>query len=60
VIAVIVASVMVVILDSVEAVRFHLGSVFGVLKRVFTALFTVEYVGRLMCVWRPLGGCNQL
>ncbi len=53
-IAVIVASVAVVILDSVQSIRAHFGEVFGVLEWVFTALFTLEYIGRLLCVRRPL------
>jgi voltage-gated potassium channel len=52
-IAVIIASVVVVILDSVQAVHQRWGHVFGVLEWVFTALFTLEYLGRLACVRRP-------
>jgi voltage-gated potassium channel len=53
-IAVIVASVLVVILDSVQPIRQHWGHVFGVLEWLFTALFTLEYLARLACVRRPL------
>jgi len=53
-IAVIVASVSVVVLDSVQPVRERVGAVFGVLEWIFTALFTLEYIGRLACVNRPL------
>ncbi|RYF33459.1 MAG: ion transporter [Comamonadaceae bacterium] len=53
-IAVIVASVLVVILDSVQSIHAVAGDVFGVLEWVFTALFTLEYIGRLLCVKRPL------
>ncbi|KPU90666.1 ion transporter [Variovorax paradoxus] len=53
-IAVIVTSVAVVILDSVQAIHLRWGSVFGVLEWCFTALFTLEYLGRLACVKRPL------
>lgn len=52
-IAVIVTSVGVVILDSVQAIHLRFGHVFGVLEWVFTALFTLEYLGRLACVNRP-------
>lgn len=52
-IAVIVTSVGVVILDSVQAIHLRFGHVFGVLEWVFTALFTLEYIGRLLCVKRP-------
>ncbi len=53
-IAVIVTSVVVVILDSVQSVRAQIGDVFGALEWVFTALFTIEYIGRLLCVRQPL------
>lgn len=53
-IAVIIASVTVVILDSVQPIRERAGAVFGVLEWVFTGLFTIEYLGRLACVNRPL------
>ncbi|MET3392986.1 MULTISPECIES: ion transporter [unclassified Variovorax] len=53
-IAVIVASVLVVILDSVQSIREQWRSVFNVLEWVFTALFTLEYIARLSCVNRPL------
>jgi voltage-gated potassium channel len=49
----ILASVTVVMLDSVESVssRHHL--TLARLEWVFTALFTTEYVARLLCVERP-------
>ena len=53
-IAVIIASVAVVILDSVQPIRARFGHVLAVLEWVFTALFTMEYVGRLLCVRRPM------
>ncbi len=53
-IAVIVSSVTVVVLDSVQTIRDRVGDVFAVLEWVFTALFTIEYLGRLACVRRPL------
>ncbi|MEP6723744.1 MAG: ion transporter [Variovorax sp.] len=53
-IAVILASVAVVILDSVQPVRARWGGAFSVLEWVFTGLFTLEYLGRLACVRRPL------
>ncbi|MDM0014212.1 ion transporter [Variovorax sp. J22P168] len=52
-IAVIVASVTVVILDSVQPIRQRAGPVFGVLEWVFTVLFALEYLGRLACVRHP-------
>lgn len=44
---VILLSVAVVVLDSVEALRVRLGTTFDVLEIAFTALFTVEYILRL-------------
>jgi len=51
---VILASVLVVMLDSVGLLARRHGVLFDVLEWVFTALFTVEYVLRLACVRRPL------
>lgn len=53
-IGVILASVAVVMLDSVHAVSQRWGSVFTALEWTFTALFAVEYIARLACVRRPL------
>ena len=53
-ISVILASVAVVILDSVQPIRARWGSAFSALEWVFTGLFTLEYLGRLACVQRPL------
>ena len=50
----IVASVVMVVLDSVPAMNVRFGEVFSVAEWVFTGLFTVEYVLRLVCVQRPL------
>jgi voltage-gated potassium channel len=50
----IIASVLVVILDSVQAITARFGTIFDVLEWGFTLLFTVEYVLRLACVRRPL------
>ena len=50
----IVASVTVVVLDSVASIHARLGAFFGVLEWVFTALFTLEYAARLLCVRHPL------
>lgn len=48
------ASVFVVLLDSVETLHARHGDLFRVLEFGFTALFTIEYVARLSCVRRPL------
>jgi voltage-gated potassium channel len=50
---VIVASVAVVMLDSMTEVTAHFGTFFTVLEWLFTAAFTAEYIARLVCVERP-------
>jgi len=50
----ILASVVVVILDSVQSITARYGTLFDVLEWGFTLLFTVEYLLRLACVRRPL------
>jgi voltage-gated potassium channel len=50
----IVASVIVVMLESVASVRVHFGPELRVLEWAFTILFTVEYALRLFTVHRPL------
>jgi len=49
----IVASVAVVLADSVHSLHVHFDREFQVLEWGFTALFTVEYVARLACVRHP-------
>ncbi len=50
----IVLSVVVVVLESVRSLRTAYGPVFAVLDWSITALFTIEYVLRLVCVSQPL------
>ena len=50
----ILASVVVVILDSVQSITARYSTLFDVLEWVFTLLFTVEYILRLACVRHPL------
>jgi len=50
----IVASVAVVVLDSVVRIGSRLGGLFSVLEWGFTLLFTFEYLARLACVRHPL------
>ena len=50
----ILASVTVVMLDSVAAVHARHGMLLGLLEWTFTALFTGEYLLRMACVRRPL------
>lgn len=52
--ALILASVLVVMLDSVRNIGARFESLFTVLEWVFTLLFTLEYIARLACVQRPL------
>ncbi len=51
---IIVLSVATVIVDSVGTVRARDFLILNALEWLFTALFTIEYVVRLMCVKRPL------
>ncbi|MDB6002704.1 MAG: ion transporter, partial [Rhizobacter sp.] len=53
-IATILLSVAVVMLDSVQSVRADWGGVFTVLEWVFTITFLFEYIARLVCVRHPL------
>ncbi|MFT3859166.1 MAG: ion transporter [Aquabacterium sp.] len=54
VLVLILLSVAVVMLDSVERFSLRGGHIFDALEWVFTALFTLEYILRLVCVRRPL------
>lgn len=48
-------SIVVVMLDSVNALHAKYGQVFYVIEWVFTGIFTVEYILRVICIRRPLG-----
>ena len=50
---VILASVVVVMLDSVQPIARRWGGVFNALEWTFTVVFTLEYLARLVCVQRP-------
>jgi voltage-gated potassium channel len=50
----IVASVAVVVADSIASVHERHRVLFGVLEWIFTLAFTAEYIARLACVRRPL------
>lgn len=50
----ILASITVVILDSVQSISRPHAALFHALEWAFTALFTAEYLVRLLCVRRPL------
>lgn len=53
-IAAIISSVAVVILTTVASVEQRFGGWLASLEWIFTVLFTVEYLARLLCVNRPL------
>ena len=50
----IVASITVVMLDSVAELRREYGGLFYALEWAFTVLFTIEYILRLVCLKKPL------
>jgi voltage-gated potassium channel len=50
----ILASVIVIMLDSVEPVHARFGELFWRVEWGFTILFTIEYVLRLICIGRPM------
>jgi voltage-gated potassium channel len=52
-IAVILLSVTVVVLDSVQSIRARWGHVFTWFEWGFTTIFTLEYIARLACLGRP-------
>lgn len=52
--AVVAASVLVVLLESEQALAGRYANLFLALEWLFTLLFTVEYIARLACVQRPL------
>ncbi len=54
VVAAILLSIIVVMLDSVPAVQFQYGKQLNLIEWGFTLLFTIEYIARLACVRRPL------
>ena len=58
--AVILASVATVMLDSIGAFNDRLGLLFNGLEWFFTILFTVEYLTRLYCVERPAAYARSL
>lgn len=50
----IVASIIVVMMDSVQKWHLKYGEIFYVLEWIFTILFTLEYILRLITIGRPL------
>lgn len=53
-IAAILTSILIVMLDSVQPIRLEHGTVLTALEWGFTLLFTAEYIARLICVQKPL------
>lgn len=53
-IAAILLSVVVVMLDSVSEISHRYGGILNVLEWFFTVAFTIEYIARLWCVKHPL------
>jgi voltage-gated potassium channel len=53
-ILVILASIVIVVLGSVEAINAGYSGLFAALEWVFTIAFTLEYIARLMCVRKPM------
>lgn len=47
-------SIIVVMLDSVQSIHSQHGSLFKTLEWVFTILFTIEYILRLVCIRQPV------
>ncbi|MEM6965844.1 MAG: ion transporter [Bacteroidota bacterium] len=50
----IIASVLVVTLESVQSIQDRYGLLFDVLEWIFTIFFTIEYILRLYVVYKPL------
>ncbi|ABB73385.1 ion transporter [Nitrosospira multiformis] len=53
-IAAILLSVVVVMLDSVSGINYRYGGILNALEWFFTVAFTIEYIARLWCVKHPL------
>lgn len=47
-------SVMTVMLDSVGSIRAKHGDFLYAVEWFFTILFTIEYIFRLLCIWKPV------
>lgn len=47
-------SVLAVMLDSIAPVRENYGTILIIIEWIFTLLFTIEYILRLLCIGRPL------
>ncbi len=47
-------SVIIVMLDSVTAIRNQYGTALFIIEWLFTILFTIEYILRIICIGRPI------
>ena len=47
-------SILVVMLDSIDSYHRKYGNIFSLLEWIFTAVFTLEYILRLLSIRRPL------
>ncbi|MCF7809748.1 ion transporter [bacterium] len=47
-------STILVMLDSVQSIHSQYGSLIRIFEWIITGLFTIEYITRIICVWRPL------
>lgn len=50
----IIGSILVVMFDSIDAYQRKYGDVFFMIEWIFTGLFTIEYILRLICIKKPL------
>src|SRR5687768_16378415 len=52
--ACILVSIVIVMLDSVDSLKAKYGDLFYTLEWIFTIIFTIEYILRLICIRYPL------
>ncbi|NRA40126.1 MAG: ion transporter, partial [Planctomycetes bacterium] len=50
----ILTSIIVVMLESVESIAQEYGMFFNIIEWVFTVLFTIEYIFRILCIGHPV------
>ena len=46
-------SVLIIMLDSVKKINVNYGSMFYVMEWIFTIIFTIEYILRIVCIKKP-------
>lgn len=52
--AAIIVSILIVMLDSIDSLHVRYGRIFLVLEWVFTTLFTLEYILRILTLEKPM------